>query len=90
MNDTHILYYVNLKWYNPYANSETENEYISAKFYAFAESFSDLSERIDNEFSDIISIKIKQVNPLATPQDFFYVDNLSYDERKKIEEINDY
>ena len=89
MNDTHILYYVNLKWYNPYANSETEDE-ITAKFYAFAESFSDLTERIDKEFSDIISVKIKQINIMATPQDFFYVDNLSYDERKKIEEVNDY
>lgn len=80
------LYYVEINWWSEYADNEEE----IARFYAFASSLDDLAARINRNFSYINSINIKVVNSCCGDGNFFWVDDLTPDERKRFEECNDY
>ena len=80
------LYYVEINWWSEYADNEEE----IARFYAFASSLDDLTARIDRNFNYINSINIKVVNSCCGDGNFFWVDDLTPDERKGFEECNDY
>ena len=91
MTNNHKLYYVKVKWYNEYANLEKgEEEEPVDSFYAFAASLFDLATRIENQFSDIIEVKITEINCMCGTDDFLYVSSLTKKERDKIEECNVY
>ena len=85
------FYFIKVKWYNEYANLEHgEQEEVTNCFYAFAPSISSLATRIDNTFSDILEVKIKEISSICENENFFYVDTLTKEERQKIEDCNGY
>ena len=91
MENNHILYFIKIKWYNEYANTENgEPEEPIDYFYAFAPSFSNLATRIENQFPNILDVKITEINCMCGPADFLYVHELTKQERKKIEDCNVY
>ncbi len=83
--EEHALYYVTVNWWNDFEDKE-----ITSHFYAFAKSLSDLSDRIENSYKYIDSVKIKMINLMCGDEDFFYADDLTRDERKKFESCNEY
>ena len=83
--EEHKLYYIKLNWWN-----ETEDKDEISHFYAFAKSLTDLAYRIEKSFKYINSLKIKEINCMCGASDFFYADDLNWEERKKFESCNEY
>ena len=82
------LYYCKVTWWSEYDNDEVTN-----KFYVFANGIGDVGHKIDKVFKDIIELKIKEINTCFEDEDynnadFFYVDDLTAEERKKLEDDN--
>ena len=79
------LFYASVKWYN-----EAKDEMETNKFYTFAYDYAEVGQRINDTFPYIESVMIRAINQYCDPSNFLYVDTLSWDERKKINECNDY
>ena len=87
MMNNRYLYYCKVIWWNDYADEKVTN-----KFYVFANGVSDVGRKIDKAFKDIIELKVKEINIFFNDEDddtdFFYVDDLTAEERKKFEDAN--
>ena len=79
------LFYASVKWYN-----EAEDKVETNKFYTFAYNYAEVGQRIDDSFVYVESVKIRAINENCDPSNLLYVDTLSWDERKKINECNNY
>lgn len=78
------LYYCKVTWWSDYDEKEVIN-----KFYVFANGIGDVGHKIDKVFKNIIELKVKEINnDEDNDTDFLYVDDLTAEERKKIEDAN--
>jgi hypothetical protein len=79
------LYFVELTWYNDF-NEDEESDSL----FAFGENIVEVASHIDDAYSNIINISIKEINDACTPYVFYLPKNTDFSLIEELTNANNY